>query len=226
MVTILSQPQCVGLSLWCATCNNAIWWVCDTYRDHSVYAPSQWEMALHCNAISHWFGAYTEWSLTYSSDCHITRYTSKWSSDGGASGYYMMRKIIFWCWILILRMTPIKALGGEQDGGHFVITFSNVFSWIKTFALWFKLYLTHWGRVTHICVSNLTIIGPDNGLSPGRRQAIIWTNAGILLIGPWGTNFNKILIGIQAFFFKEMHLKMASPKWHPFCLGLNVLSSS
>ena len=37
--------------------------------------------------------------------------------------------------------------------------------------------LTHWGRVTHICVGNLTIIGPDNGLSPGRRQAIIWSNA-------------------------------------------------
>ena len=44
--------------------------------------------------------------------------------------------------------------------------------------------LTHWGRVIHICVSKLTIIGSDNGLSPGRRQAIIWTNAGILLTGP------------------------------------------
>ena len=33
--------------------------------------------------------------------------------------------------------------------------------------------LTHWGRATHICVGNLTIIGSDNGLSPGRRQAII-----------------------------------------------------
>ena len=56
--------------------------------------------------------------------------------------------------------------------------------------------LTHWGRVTHICVGNLTIIGPDNGLSPGRPQAIVWTNAGIFLIGPWGTNFSEILIGI------------------------------
>ena len=78
-------------------------------------------------------------------------------------------------------------------------------------------------RVTHICVGNLTIIGPDNGLSPGRRQAIIWTNAGILLIGPWGTNFSEIFIGIQTFSFKKMHLKMSSAKWHPFCLGLNVL---
>ena len=83
--------------------------------------------------------------------------------------------------------------------------------------------LTHWGRVTHICVGNLTIIGPNNGLSPGWRQAIIWTNAGILLIGPWGTNFSEILIGIQAFSFKKMHLKMSSAKWRPFCLGLNVL---
>ena len=49
-----------------------------------------------------------------------------------------------------------------------------------------KCPLTHWGRVTHICVSKLTIIGSDNGLSPDRRQAIIWTNAGLLLIGPVG----------------------------------------
>ena len=44
--------------------------------------------------------------------------------------------------------------------------------------------LSHWGRVTHICVSKVTIIGSDNGLSPGRRQDIIWTSAGILLISP------------------------------------------
>ena len=55
------------------------------------------------------------------------------------------------------------------------------------------IVLTHWGRVTHICVGNLTIIGSDNGLSPGRRQAITWTNVGILLIGPLGTNFGEML---------------------------------
>ena len=84
-------------------------------------------------------------------------------------------------------------------------------------------HIIHRGQVTHICVGNLTIIGPDNGLSSGRRQAIIWTNAGILLIGPRGTNFSEILIGIQTFSFKKMHLKMSSAKWRPFCLGLNVL---
>ena len=38
--------------------------------------------------------------------------------------------------------------------------------------------LTHWCQVTHICLSELTIIGSDNGLVPNRRQAIIWTNDG------------------------------------------------
>ena len=85
--------------------------------------------------------------------------------------------------------------------------------------------LTHWGRVTHICVGNLTIIGSDNGLSPGRRQAIIWTNAGILLIRSLGTNFSEILGEIHSFSFSEMHLKMSSAKWRLFGLGLNVLST-
>ena len=75
----------------------------------------------------------------------------------------------------------------------------------------------------HICVANLAIIGPDNGLSPGRRQAIIWTNAGILLIELLGTKFTAILIENHTFSFKKMHLKMSSAKWRPFCLDLNVL---
>ena len=84
--------------------------------------------------------------------------------------------------------------------------------------------LTHWGRATHICVGRLTTIGSDNGLSPGRRQAIIWTNAGILLIGPPGTNFSEILIEIYTFSFKKMRLKGSSAKWRLFRLGLNELS--
>ena len=79
--------------------------------------------------------------------------------------------------------------------------------------------LTHWGRVTLICVSKLTIIGSDNGLSPGRRQAIIWTNAGILLIRPTETK----LYLIHTFTFNKSHLKMSSGKWWPSCLGLNEL---
>ena len=86
--------------------------------------------------------------------------------------------------------------------------------------------LTHWGRVTHICVGNLTIIGSDNGLSPDRCQAIIWTNAELLLIGPLGTNFSEILIEILTFSFQKMRLKVSFAKWRPFCLGLNVSNNS
>ena len=61
-------------------------------------------------------------------------------------------------------------------------------------------------------------IGSDNGLSPIRRQAIILTNAGILLIGSLGTNFSEILIKIHT-----SSLKISSGKWRPFCLDHNVL---
>ena len=94
----------------------------------------------------------------------------------------------------------------------------------QSLAITISVVLTHWGRVTHICVGKLTIICSDYGLSPGRRQAIIWTNAGILLIWPLGTNFSEILIAIETFSFKKMHLKISSAKWRPFCLGLNVLN--
>ena len=87
---------------------------------------------------------------------------------------------------------------------------------------WTTLILSHWGRVTHICVRKLTTFDSDNGLSPGRRQAIIWTNAGIVLIWTIGTNFSEILIEIHTLPFTKMHLKMSSGKWRTFCLGLNV----
>ena len=83
--------------------------------------------------------------------------------------------------------------------------------------------LTHWGRVMHICVSDLTSIGSDNGLSPGRRQAIIRTNAGILLIRPLGTNFSEFLVEILKFSFTKMLLKVSFAKRRSFCLGLNEL---
>ena len=84
--------------------------------------------------------------------------------------------------------------------------------------------------MTHICVGKQTIISSDNGLSSGRRQAIIWTwnyysmvvsiwtKAGILLIG-LSENVNEI----YTFAMIQMQLKMSSVIWRPFCLGLNVL---
>ena len=75
----------------------------------------------------------------------------------------------------------------------------------------------------HIYVGNLTIIASDNGLAPGWCQAIIWTNAGILLIRPLGINFSEILIKIHTFSFYETHLKMSSVKRRPSFLSLNMI---
>ena len=84
--------------------------------------------------------------------------------------------------------------------------------------------LTHWGRVMHICIGKLTNIDSGNGLSPERRQAIIWTNAGMLWIRTLETNFSEILSGMHTFSFKKMHLKISFARWRPLCPGLNVLT--
>ena len=95
----------------------------------------------------------------------------------------------------------------------------------KLFIYLYKLScLTHWGWVMHICISNLTIMSSNDGLLSGRRQVIIQTNAGILLIGLLGTNFSENLIEIITFSVKKMCLKVSSAKRLPFCLCLNVLT--
>ena len=85
--------------------------------------------------------------------------------------------------------------------------------------------LTHWGRVTHICVGNLNMIGSENGLSPSRHQAIIWTNDGILSIRPLGTNISQILIETHIFSFMKMHLKMSSEIAGHFVLASKCVNS-
>ena len=76
--------------------------------------------------------------------------------------------------------------------------------------------LTQWGRETHICVSTLPIIGPDNGLSSDRRQVMIWN----IINEP--QEQTSILIEIHTYPFKKIHFKMSSGKWWLFCLSLNV----
>ena len=51
---------------------------------------------------------------------------------------------------------------------------------------------------------NWVSIGPGNGLSPDLRHAIIWTNAGILLIGPHGTHFSVFEFEFESK-FKAFH---------------------
>ena len=77
------------------------------------------------------------------------------------------------------------------------------------------------GWVTQLCISELIIIGSDNGLVPGRHQVFIWTNDRILSIWPLG--IIEILIEIHTFSFQKIHLQISSAKCRPFFLGLNML---
>ena len=94
--------------------------------------------------------------------------------------------------------------------------------WISLSVVWKKKWIcnmpaTHRGRVTHICATKLDhpSLAQIIGLSPVRRQAIIWTNAGILWNGIYGTISIEILIESRAFSFKK-HFKMSPTKLLPF----------
>ena len=110
----------------------------------------------------------------------------------------------------------------DLDLGMDKIT-SIVFSWYIICHPY--LTLTHLGRVIHICISKFTTIGSDDGLLSVYCQAIIWTNAGILLIESLGTQFSEIVIKIHIYAVQKMLLKMSSVKWWPFCFGINVLTA-
>ena len=93
-------------------------------------------------------------------------------------------------------------------------------TWIYLLHIVFTLQpLTHWGRVMYVCINKLTIIGPDNGLLPGWRQAIIPVNSNLR---------NKFLLNlmrnsnifIQANAFENVFWEMAA-----ILSGLNVLST-
>ena len=157
-------------------------------------APSQLE-TLQCNVISHWLGAFTKWSLHVSSVVTAFQLCSCW-------------------W-------PLWDVYHHMSCAYCVVFI--VYCIEKT--LYNDICITHWtcwGRVTHM-VRKLAKVGSDNGLSPNRRQAIIWTSVILLLIGSLGTSFRKIWIKIQQFSYKKINLKMLSAKWQPFCLSLNVM---
>ena len=124
--------------------------------------------------------------------------------------------ILYFCWSADKKIKARRhmPLWGEFAGNRWfpaqrASNAENVFIWWRHHVM-LELYfpeLTYLSRVTHLCVGNLIIIGSDNGLSLGRRQVIIWTNAGILLIGPSWTNFSEIVIKIYTFPLKKIHLR-------------------
>ena len=167
-----------------------------------------------------WYVGHIIWFIRYNSSCLLQSLVLEffnrihiWEMSPQLSCGDIFR---IWAWNstgnnISITLRSWKNNGTEEIGAYFTIEHLQP--------------LTHWGRVTHICVSQLITIVSDNGLSPDRRQAIIFTNIHeILLFGPVGRNFSEILIEIYAFSFKKINLKMSSEKWRPSCLGLNVLS--
>ena len=121
-----------------------------------------------------------------------------------------LKAMILNCTLLTLEKTmkvPGVRYRYQVKGSHFVNSY-------------FRLIEGEWRKYASV---DSIIIGSYNGLAPGRRHDIIWTNAGLLLSWPLRTNFSEILIKIHTFPFKKMHLKMSSRKCRPSCLGLNVL---
>ena len=122
-------------------------------------------------------------------DWHCTK-------GGGSRSFMTMTMTIWWprsgVWIYQI-VTGVTSVVGVPST-HLVIFRWVVNSSIVLIRWWIApTYLNHCGQVILRCICKLTIIGSDNGLSPSGCQAIIWTNAGILLIGSFGTNFREIL---------------------------------
>ena len=119
---------------------------------------------------------------------------------------------------LILNLYHMKHLCFCFD---FIIYSWNCISWLAAqCVLYFNSFRPY------ICVGNLTTIGSGNGLSPGRYQAIIWTNTGTFLIGRLETNFSQILIEITTVsFLKNAFENIVCKMTTIFFLGLNRFKS-
>ena len=160
----------------------------------------------------------------------ILRYILQWSSAALREYRHISHSVVF-RWILLLVYFVFQHDDYVTVTRGLICRLTNIgisiikirYSHDRLILIMEISILTQWGRATHICISKLTIIGSGNDLSPSRLQTIIWTNAGILLIGTLGTNFREILSEIHTFSLKKIRFKTSSAKWRPFCLGLNVL---
>ena len=113
-----------------------------------------------------------------------------------------------------------------KDSATIIMINHSVHIYVRIYDIYMSMYiLWHvWLIEAEWCIHrsvNYAIIGSDNGLSPVRRQAIIWSNVDLSLIEPLWTNFSETWIRMQQF-SKKKTLKMSSAKWQPFCVGLMV----
>ena len=161
------------------------------------------------NASESWTKSKTEWRTLWDGDSLSISGLRK------GKGVYLALAIVIFLWYFLLKLKHRYAVNNSAQTVGYISTGREICVWLAA--------VPHWGRVTHICVSILITLGSDNGLSPGWRPVIIWSNDGILLIWTLGTNFSEISIKILKVSFKKRRLNGSSAKWRPFCIGLNVL---
>ena len=77
-----------------------------------------------------------------------------------------------------------------------------------------------------IAVACVSLLAASRGLACRGTALCLWEQgllrgdtAGLLSVGPLGSNFSEILIKIGNFSFTKIHLKMSSATWWPFCPG-------
>ena len=92
-----------------------------------------------------------------------------------------------------------------------------------------RILPTHWGQWRIYASVNYAIIASDNGLLPVRRQAIIWTNDG-LLFGRLRTNFSDFfhqseIVFLQENGYQNIVCKVAAIYSLPQCVNELILHS-
>ena len=147
------------------------------------------------------------WSLPYAGFMLSSEYCYvMWLID---FVYVCLQFACMYCWICLRTKKCINtSRPRKKDYDQNQLVSNNKTQQSIAICLIYGMYcvmqgLTHWGRVTHICVNKLNSIGSDNGLSPGWCQAIIWTKAGILSMCTSGTNFSETLSEMSYIFIHE-----------------------
>ena len=159
-------------------------------RDNFLHGPCQWEWMLHCK---------TKWSVPNFCAAYYALHKCLISVQQIKQNSLLYFYAVYHAWGLLaffmqcfIHQTALLYLYAAHKLPCFIFMqhiYTTSMLYHCPYSNFCLHYLTHWGRVTHICVSKLTIIGSDNGLSPGRCQAIIRTIAGIWLIRNLGTKF-------------------------------------
>ena len=156
---------------------HAITWM-NVYQDHRRRAASPGHNELRHISWCHYYDICLLFCLLYSKPSKH----SKCATKRVAPSLH-----IAWC---TSRWTPVTTTYSSISGGLHMTLLNDYF--VTLSCTWICRFKTYWGRDTHICVRKLTTIDSDNGLSPGRRQTIIWANVAILLSGILCTTFSEI----------------------------------